>query len=192
MKNRRSIPAILAATVLFSAACSHNQPAIIATFDVEELPPEPPAPPPQVPEPAPPVAKSSPVTPPPDPAAVLRTINERLSPIYFETNRWEISTEAGKTIEENGRLLADAADWTATVEGHADERGSDSWNEVLGIWRAKAVKDALRTMGIDPSRMTILSHGKAQPAAPGRDEAALSRNRRVQIILHPGRDKHSS
>ena len=189
MRSSWSVPAIAAGALLLSgAACSHNKPAIIATFDVQELPPEPPAPPPP-PGPLAPIAGAGPVkpVPPPDPAANLRSINERLGPVYFETNRWDITAEGGKAIEENGRILRNAPEWIATVEGHADERGSDSWNEALGIWRAKAVKDALRTLGLDPSRMTILSHGKTQPAAPGRDEASLSRNRRVEIILHPHR-----
>jgi len=114
-----------------------------------------------------------------------------MSPILFDTDRWEISDDALKAIAADADVMKGATDWIATVEGHADERGSEEYDHVLGIWRAKAVKDRLRSLGLDPGRMTILSHGKSKPAVPGKDSASLARNRRVEIVLHPHAGAHT-
>jgi peptidoglycan-associated lipoprotein len=186
MRRRAAALIVLTITLLASAACRRDDAAIVATFDVQQLPPAPPAPPPEPPAPLPADASqrlSSPPAP-PNPADLLRTLNGRLAPVLFETNRWELSDDARKVIEEDAAVLREATNRVATVEGHADERGTEAWNEVLGIWRAKTVKDHLRGLGIDPSRMTIVSYGKTRPVATGDDPLSLARNRRVEIVLH--------
>jgi len=192
MRRRAPALSVLALTLLAVAACRHGGPAIVATFDVQQLPPAPPEPPPEVSPPSPDGSAQRGSPPPPSPADLLRPLNSRLAPILFETNRWELSAEGLKSIEEDAAILGEAADWVATVEGHADERGSDAWNHALGIWRAKAVKDQLRALGINPSRMTIISYGKTRPVAAGKDAPSLARNRRVEIVLHTRRDQSPS
>src|SRR5262249_52099333 len=120
-----ALPAVL---IPIATACRHNEPAIVATFDVQQLPPEPPAPPPE-PEPPAGVPAAPPARPAaPDPSAILREINGRIGPVLFATNRWEISEEGRRAIEADAREMMGSGDWVATVEGHADERGSDEWN----------------------------------------------------------------
>lgn len=194
MRGFKAAAILVPLAALGAAACRHEGPAIVATFDVAQLPPEPAAPP--SPEPAaPPAASALPAPPepaPPSPAELLSSANARLGPVHFDTGRWEIADEALRAIGANAEVMKELPNWFATVEGHADERGSDTWNHVLGLWRAKAVKDQLRALGISPSRMAIISYGKTRPVAPGRDEASLARNRRVEIILHPSPPVHPS
>jgi peptidoglycan-associated lipoprotein len=38
-------------------------------------------------------------------------------------------------------------------------------------------------MGIDPSRISVISYGKERPAALGSDEAAYAQNRRAVTVV---------
>ena len=193
MRGRLAPTALLITVSLatFAASCRGAGGGGLAfSFDVRQLPPEPPAPPP--PEPLPPapeiVSNPAPAGPTPAEAAAerLRGLISRLQTVHFETGRWDLDENARQIVESNAEVLREVGEMRATIEGHADERGSDTYNQALGIWRAKSVKDLLRSLGVAPSRMVLLSHGKNRPASPGKDRESLSLNRRVEIILRPG------
>ncbi|MBI3448562.1 MAG: OmpA family protein [Acidobacteria bacterium] len=105
--------------------------------------------------------------------------------VLFETGQWKITEDGRRSIEQDLSVMRGAPGWVATVEGHADERGTDEWNQALGMYRAKAVKDTLRDLGLEPSQLTIVSYGKTRPISKGRDPESLAVNRRVEIVLHP-------
>lgn len=65
--------------------------------------------------------------------------------------------------------------------GHADPRGSDEYNMVLGGKRADNVKGFIATKGLADSQMTTTSRGEMDSS--GTDEAGWSRDRRVDIML---------
>ena len=66
------------------------------------------------------------------------------------------------------------------IEGHTDERGDEEYNLALGERRANSVKRYLENLGVDGSRMRILSYGEAKPAVAGHTEDAWRYNRRVE------------
>lgn len=97
-------------------------------------------------------------------------------------------------VTERGLRILDAIAGTVAgvsndilVEGHADATplhrgGYTNWN--LSTDRAVAVVNVLVTRhGIAPSRLTASGYGEFQPRDPGGDPAALSRNRRVEMII---------
>ncbi len=51
--------------------------------------------------------------------------------------------------------------YSITVEGHADERGTREYNLALGARRAAATRDYLASQGVSPNRMRTISYGKA-------------------------------
>ena len=66
------------------------------------------------------------------------------------------------------------------IEGHADARGTDAYNEQLSQKRAASVKRYLiAATGIAPDRLRVVGLGKSDPL-PGRDPLAPE-NRRVQF-----------
>lgn len=69
------------------------------------------------------------------------------------------------------------------VAGHTDERGDDAFNLTLSQARAQAVVDWLVGAGIDPGRLRARGYGETVPLASGHDEAAWSRNRRVELRI---------
>jgi peptidoglycan-associated lipoprotein len=68
------------------------------------------------------------------------------------------------------------------LEGHTDERGTQEYNMALGERRAKAVAVFLRTSGVDGRQLEVISYGELKPVLDSDDEAALARNRRVEIV----------
>ncbi|MFT6387330.1 MAG: peptidoglycan-associated lipoprotein [Cellvibrionaceae bacterium] len=66
------------------------------------------------------------------------------------------------------------------LEGHADERGTREYNMALGERRANAVRDYLRSQGVN-SLIEVISYGEEQPADVVSSENAWSLNRRVEL-----------
>src|SRR5262245_7945185 len=46
------------------------------------------------------------------------------------------------------------------IDGHTDPTGSAAYNAALGVRRARAVKSALTTAGVDESRIVMSSYGE--------------------------------
>jgi peptidoglycan-associated lipoprotein len=72
-----------------------------------------------------------------------------------------------------------------TLEGNADERGTDEYNLHLGERRANSVKTYLEKLGVAAGKLKTISYGKERPANPGHDEAAWAENRRVELVEKP-------
>ncbi len=69
------------------------------------------------------------------------------------------------------------------LDGHADPRGTDEYNNVLSQERAKAVKDALEEQGIAAERISHTGHGNRFSSAPKGNEEAYQQERRVDITI---------
>lgn len=102
--------------------------------------------------------------------------------IYFEFDSSDIRPEFVDVIAAHGRYLAGNASIRVRLEGHSDERGTREYNIGLGERRAQSVKRALMLQGVQDSQIATVSYGEERPAVAGSDEAAYSRNRRVEIV----------
>jgi pilus assembly protein CpaD len=103
--------------------------------------------------------------------------------VHFATD----STTIG--AGERDRLLAFLASVdlapgdVVRLEGHADERASETYNLDLAARRAQSVQAFLRNQGLGHVRLTTTAYGKAAPADPRRTEEAWRANRRVELVL---------
>lgn len=111
------------------------------------------------------------------------------SPIRFPFNESTLTSDAQGSLDELASCLNQGAARTGavTIEGHADERGTDEYNIALGERRAQAVKRYLRTAGVDESRMRTVSYGEERPVAYGSDESAYEQNRRAEFQVQISR-----
>lgn len=107
-----------------------------------------------------------------------------MSDIFFDFDKSNLTSEAKRILEENARQLQDARSTTITVEGHCDERGTNSYNLALGERRAKAARDYLRSLGIAASRVKTVSMGEERPFDSGHTEAAWAKNRRAHFVIN--------
>ncbi|MDB2683200.1 peptidoglycan-associated lipoprotein Pal [Alphaproteobacteria bacterium] len=98
--------------------------------------------------------------------------------VFFGYDRYDLSSEARTTLENQAGWLNQNPGSNVTIEGHADERGTREYNLALGERRANSVKNYLVALGVDPRRINVISYGKERPAVPGANETAWSQNRR--------------
>ena len=101
--------------------------------------------------------------------------------IYFDYDSDEVRDEYRATLEAHAAYLSEKRA-AATLEGNTDERGSREYNLGLGERRGNAVSSALSAAGASSSQLNVVSYGEERPVDRGHDEAAWSKNRRVEIV----------
>jgi peptidoglycan-associated lipoprotein len=104
--------------------------------------------------------------------------------VYFASDSSELSPEAQQTLSNQARWLQQYGQYTITIEGHADERGTREYNIALGARRAQAVRNFLAQHGINGQRIRTVSYGKERPVAVCNDISCWSQNRRAQTVLN--------
>lgn len=102
--------------------------------------------------------------------------------IYFDLDRYNIDSQDAAALAQQAQWLGRYPNKRATIEGHADERGTRDYNLALGERRANAAKNFLVGQGIDASRLSTVSYGKERPVALGSDEASWAKNRRAVTV----------
>ncbi|MBV9569359.1 MAG: peptidoglycan-associated lipoprotein Pal [Hyphomicrobiales bacterium] len=103
--------------------------------------------------------------------------------VFFETDSSELTSTAQATLTKQATWLSRYANYSFTIEGHADERGTREYNFALGARRAQATHDYLVSKGISASRMRTVSYGKERPVATCDDISCWSQNRRAVTVL---------
>jgi peptidoglycan-associated lipoprotein len=107
--------------------------------------------------------------------------------IYFDFDSSDIKGEGSDVVAAHSKYLAAHTSTRVRLEGNTDDRGSREYNIGLGERRAQAVRRALMLQGVAEVQITTVSYGAERPAVVGNDEAAWSKNRRVEIVyLAPG------
>jgi peptidoglycan-associated lipoprotein len=105
--------------------------------------------------------------------------------IYFDFDKSEIKPEFADIVTTAAHNLTANPTMKMKLEGNTDERGTREYNIGLGERRAQAVRRALMLQGVAESQVTTVSFGAERPAAEGDDEAAWSKNRRVEVVYLP-------
>jgi peptidoglycan-associated lipoprotein len=104
--------------------------------------------------------------------------------VFFETDSTQITAQGRATLDKQSQWLRTYAQYSFTIEGHADERGTREYNLALGARRAQAVRDYLASRGIAVARMRTISYGKERPVAVCNDISCWSQNRRAVTVLN--------
>ena len=103
--------------------------------------------------------------------------------IYFGTDKYDLDEASRATLAAQARWLLSTPNVRASIEGHADERGTREYNQALGERRANATRDFLLSQGVPADRMTVTSWGKERPVATGSNEEAWAQNRRAVTVI---------
>jgi peptidoglycan-associated lipoprotein len=121
-----------------------------------------------------------------DPTSIAyfqQTVGDR---ILFEIDQSTLNATARGTLDQQADFLLRNMEYTALIEGHADEQGTREYNIALGERRASSVRDYLATRGISSTRLRTLSYGKERPLQICSDESCYSQNRRAVTVLGAG------
>ena len=112
------------------------------------------------------------------------TLKEALSDIYFDYDRFSIREDAAVFLKANAQLLTEElSEKSIVIEGHCDERGTQSYNMVLGEARANAAKTFLKDLGISSDKIQVVSYGKDKPFCMEQTEECWQENRRGHFVI---------
>lgn len=109
--------------------------------------------------------------------------SEDFAPIYFDYDKYNLRADQMSALQADLKLLQDNPGLKVTIQGHTDERGTDSYNNNLGKRRADAVAQYLIDNGIAPSRIEAVSAGESSPAVAGATEDSYAKNRRAVFLV---------
>ncbi len=105
--------------------------------------------------------------------------------IWFDTDSSEVNAKGQDVLNKQAQWLRQYSQYSASIEGHADERGTDQYNFSLGAKRAAAVQAYLAARGVPANRLKTTSFGKTRPVQQCNegDDACQSQNRRAVTVL---------
>jgi outer membrane protein OmpA-like peptidoglycan-associated protein len=111
--------------------------------------------------------------------------------LHFKTGDDQLSEIDAENVRALSDFMLDNDYMHVNIDGHADPRGTDEYNNVLSIERANSVADILLENGIEEERITVKGHGsRFSTATPGNlDEYA--EERKVKIEVHSSKDNAS-
>src|SRR5262245_21497814 len=184
MLNRSLVVTVLT-VICLAAAC--KKPPVVT--------PQPPAPA-EAPAPAPAPTEPPVKEVPPDtfrqPSVETREesvddLNRRgvLQTIHFDYDAFEIRADDRPILQANAAWLKANPNRKIRIDAHCDERGTLKYNLALGERRADATRSYLASLGIDASRVRIVSYGEERPSDPAHNETAWAANRRAEFFVEP-------
>jgi len=160
-----------------------------------KAPPPPPAPvaaapPPERQAPPPPPRQA----PPPDRSGIIRDSlaavaharDALLAKLYFDFDRSDLRDDQRAILDAKLPILRANTGVRIRIEGNADERGSDEYNQALGMRRAQTARKYLIDNGIDASRIDISSNGEERPVCQEHEESCWQQNRRDEFVIVAG------
>ncbi len=100
---------------------------------------------------------------------------------YFDFDSNVVHDQDKPAILSHANYLATHPNKKIILEGHTDPRGSREYNIALGERRAKAVAELMKSKGVSPNQVRVVSYGAQRLAQDGHSEEAYQEDRRAKI-----------
>ncbi len=101
--------------------------------------------------------------------------------ILFDTAKWTIKTEEYPSLDQVADIMKQNPSLKLEVQGHTDDRGTQSYNETLSKKRAMSVVEYLVKKGIAKNRLRARGLGSLKPVMSNDTPEGQVRNRRVEL-----------
>lgn len=109
-------------------------------------------------------------------------VNFDLNKATIQSSSFALLDEVAQVMRENPQIKM------LRIEGHTDERGSDSHNQKLSDARATSVRQYLESKGVAAERLRSIGFGETRPLVAESNEAAWEKNRRVEMWIEERTD----
>lgn len=104
----------------------------------------------------------------------------------FDFDKSEVrNTETGKVTKLVDYMKANPG-IEVGIDGHADPRGTNQYNQPLSQRRVDAIKATLVNAGIPAAKIQTGAFGKTQLKCGETTEECYQRDRRVEVLVRPG------
>jgi outer membrane protein OmpA-like peptidoglycan-associated protein len=110
----------------------------------------------------------------------------KLAPIFFDFDKHNIKPQAAFELDKLVELMKKNTEMVINVEGHTDNRGSESYNKNLSDRRAKSTVQYVISKGISKDRISGKGFGESRPAVDCGSNctgAQHQQNRRSDFIV---------
>lgn len=101
--------------------------------------------------------------------------------VHFDFEVAELKQDDQASLQRIARCLKADQALHVSVQGNADERGTQEYNLSLGDRRATAVATYLERLGVSATQLKTVSYGKENPLCVEHDEACWAQNRRAAV-----------
>ena len=109
---------------------------------------------------------------------------QSLADVYFDYDRFSLRDDDKNTLNDNAQILVDQfSGQKVVIEGHCDERGTESYNMILGKRRAETVKQFLVDLGVPEENLEVVSYGKERPFCTDHSLECWQENRRGHFAV---------
>jgi len=104
-----------------------------------------------------------------------------ISDVLFDFDKADIKPEAASILDDCVTVLKNNPKVKIQIQGHTDNRGTETYNMHLSQRRAQAVKQYFVKHGISANMLTTAGYGLSQPIAPNTTDEGRAKNRRVEL-----------
>ena len=101
--------------------------------------------------------------------------------LKFDTDKAELSERVQEELAEIYTILSSNPTVSVVVEGHADETGSEGYNQKLSEKRATAAAEYLIQLGVSADRLSTIGYGETSPLTENNTSEGRAANRRVEF-----------
>ncbi|MEI8032224.1 MAG: OmpA family protein [Chlorobiaceae bacterium] len=110
------------------------------------------------------------------------------SGLLFSTGSSTITSTSRANIEKLAGILNRYHDTHVVIEGHTDNTGNPSANQLLSERRAESVSNLLGAYGVSPRRLSAVGYGDSRPVGSNETESGRRLNRRVEVLIYANDD----
>ena len=103
--------------------------------------------------------------------------------ILFGSGKDGLSEVDERKVTQLASFLKKRPHLKVSLGGHADPRGTDEYNNILSLERARSVEHVLLTLGVEAGNIQTKGYGASQSSAPKGDWEAYRLERRVDIQI---------
>ena len=116
-----------------------------------------------------------------DPDALV-SAERPFDPIFFGFDQYNIGSDERQKLQDIAIFLNQNPDIKILVEGYCDWKGTPAYNKSLGDRRATSVRDYLTDLGIESTRIEIISMGD-EMATPNADPTTAGLERKAHFVI---------
>ncbi|MDO3380782.1 OmpA family protein [Gilvimarinus algae] len=111
------------------------------------------------------------------------TLDQLELQVMFKTGEDTLTPQNRQALNTLAKFLVENPELVVRLDGYADPRGTDEYNNVLSQYRARAVREALVSAGVQDSRIELNAHGASVTQASSGDYETYALERRVDIQI---------
>ena len=104
--------------------------------------------------------------------------------VQFETGKAQLKDESFSVLDQIVDIMNQYPAYSLSINGHTDDQGLESNNQILSEERAKACFQYLAAKGVSAARLGYAGFGESEPIADNSTPSGRKLNRRVEFNLY--------